>query len=137
MVNTNKLYKKGGAPHPADIYAGKMLRRLRICKGLSQNQLGEIVGLTFQQIQKYERGENRMSVSRIHQFCDTFKASPLEFFSEELEPPKPRDASHDSLKLMRLFAGIHDQAKRNIVITVAEGLANQDLPSAEETECEI
>lgn len=135
MVSTRNTNKR--VPHPADIYAGKMLRRLRICKGLSQNQLGNVVGLTFQQIQKYERGENRMSVSRIYQFCETLKASPMEFFSEELEPKKPQDASHDSLRLMRLFASIHDQAKRNIVITVAEGLANQDLPSAEETECEM
>ncbi len=121
----------------ADIYAGKMLRRLRICKGLSQNELGQLVKLTFQQIQKYERGENRMSVSRIHQFCQQFKVSPTEFFSEELEPKRQGDTSHDSLRLMRLFAQIHDQAKRAIVITVAEGLADKEIPTVEDAECQL
>jgi len=53
------------APRPVDTHLGSLIRRERTLKGMSQEQLGDALGLTFQQVQKYERGVNRVSVSRL------------------------------------------------------------------------
>lgn len=67
-------------PHPADIFAGKQLRAKRTILGISQEEIGETVGITFQQIQKYEKGINRMGASRIAEFAKVLKVSPGCFF---------------------------------------------------------
>lgn len=64
----------------ADIYAGKQLRKLRTVKGLSQEQLGRALNITFQQIQKYESAKNRLSVSRLHDICLVLDIMPGVFF---------------------------------------------------------
>ena len=66
--------------HHADIYAGRMLRDIRKNKGMTQTELGAAVGVTFQQIQKYEIGSNRMSVSRLYEIAKCLKVSPIIFF---------------------------------------------------------
>ena len=57
-----------GVPRPVDVHVGSRLRLRRTLLGLSQGKLGEAVGLTFQQIQKYERGANRVGASRLFEF---------------------------------------------------------------------
>lgn len=69
-------------PDPIDIHVGKRLRQRRMLIGMSQERLGEAVGLTFQQIQKYERGANRMGASRIFRFAEIL-AVPVAYFFEE------------------------------------------------------
>ncbi|MEL0105462.1 MAG: helix-turn-helix transcriptional regulator [Rhodospirillaceae bacterium] len=70
-----------GAPHPIDIHVGSRVRLRRTLLGLSQEKLGEAVGLTFQQIQKYERGANRIGASRLHEFSQILEV-PVSFFFE-------------------------------------------------------
>ncbi len=70
------------APHPVDIATGLNIRRLRRQKRISQEWLADTVGLTFQQIQKYERGANRMSCSRLMAIAKALAVSP-----ERLLPP--------------------------------------------------
>lgn len=67
-----------------DIYAGKQLRILRKKSGVSQKSLAELTGTTFQQIQKYEKGINRMSLSRIYLFCKVFGCQPAYFFFDNV-----------------------------------------------------
>jgi len=67
-------------PHPVDVAAGHQLRLARVRAGLTQTTLGNAVGITFQQIQKYERGTNRMSLSRAAQFAHVLRISPAQFF---------------------------------------------------------
>ena len=67
-------------PHPVDIHAGKRLRELRCLAGLTQTALADSVHLTFQQIQKYEAGTNRMAASRLWDFAGVFKAPVESFF---------------------------------------------------------
>ncbi len=69
------------APHPMDIHVGSRVRLRRTLLGLSQEKLGDAVGLTFQQIQKYERGSNRMGASRLHEFSQILEV-PVHFFFE-------------------------------------------------------
>lgn len=63
-----------------DIHVGKRLRSLRREHNLSQTELGKHVDVTFQQIQKYEKGVNRISVSRLWRFCQLFNVRPDFFF---------------------------------------------------------
>jgi transcriptional regulator with XRE-family HTH domain len=79
-----------GSPHPVDVQVGHRLRLRRAALGLSQTKLAEQVGLTFQAIQKYERGENRTSASRLHQFAQILNV-PVSYFFDE--PPSKGAAS--------------------------------------------
>jgi transcriptional regulator with XRE-family HTH domain len=73
-------------PDPIDVHVGQRLRLRRNLLGMSQQKLGDAVGLTFQQIQKYERGANRMGASRLYQFGRLLEV-PVSFFFEDI----PRD----------------------------------------------
>ncbi len=66
--------------HPVDIHVGKQLRIRRNQLGISQNELAKSVGVTFQQIQKYERGNNRISSSRLYELANVLNCSVDLFF---------------------------------------------------------
>ena len=69
------------APNPVDKYVGSRVRMRRIMLGMSQEKLGEALGLTFQQIQKYEKGTNRVGASRIQQISEVLQV-PVSFLFE-------------------------------------------------------
>lgn len=72
--------KKKGMATEADFYAGRVLKRERESRKMSQSKLGRIAGVRFQQIQKYENGKNRLSVGVLHKICRAFGCSPAIFF---------------------------------------------------------
>jgi len=72
------------APHPVDVHVGSRVRFRRHVMGMSQTELGEQIGVTFQQIQKYERGTNRISASRLFMIANILNA-PIEFFFAGLD----------------------------------------------------
>lgn len=77
----NYKYKRGsGNIHPADKYAGRMLQKYRKEAGYTLKQLAGNLQITFQQLQKYENGKNRMSISRLHDICYQLSRDPQEFF---------------------------------------------------------
>jgi transcriptional regulator with XRE-family HTH domain len=67
-------------PHPIDVYVGARIRLQRIMRGLTQSELAKLVGISFQSVQKYERGENRVSASRLHEFATALGVSEQFFF---------------------------------------------------------
>ena len=69
------------APNPTDRHVGSRVRMRRIMLAMSQEKLGAALGLTFQQVQKYERGANRIGASRLQQMSDILQV-PVEFFFE-------------------------------------------------------
>ncbi len=69
-------------PRPVDVHVGARLRLRRTLLGISQEKLGDAVNLTFQQIQKYERGANRVGASRLYEFCRILDVSISYFFDE-------------------------------------------------------
>lgn len=81
---TDKVMKKKGTAQPVDKHVGQRLRTRRTLMGVSQEKLAEKVGITFQQIQKYERGVNRISSSRLYQFSIILNV-PIDYFFEEIE----------------------------------------------------
>jgi transcriptional regulator with XRE-family HTH domain len=75
--------KTKGTPDPIDVHVGQRLRVRRSLLGLSQEKLAESIGLTFQQIQKYERGMNRISAGRLYQFSKILEV-PVTYFYDQL-----------------------------------------------------
>ena len=70
---------------PIDKKVGKQLKKARTYRGLSQEELADEVGLTFQQIQKYEKGSNRVAISRLYELANTLEL-PITYFVETLPP---------------------------------------------------
>ena len=79
-------------PSPIDIHVGSRIRLRRTLLGMSQERLGEALGLTFQQVQKYERGANRISASTLYRLAQALDVS-VSFFFDVMEdsPPPARD----------------------------------------------
>jgi transcriptional regulator with XRE-family HTH domain len=85
----------GGPPDAVDVYVGARVRALRKLRGKSQTALADEIGLTFQQVQKYERGFNRISASVLYRIAGALDTVPAEFF---VGLPDPRDGhSHAEL----------------------------------------
>ena len=74
------------APHTVDVHVGARVRLRRRLLGMSQERLADALGLTFQQVQKYERGANRVSASKLFEIARTLQ-TPIEFFFEGLPDP--------------------------------------------------
>ncbi|WP_303828891.1 helix-turn-helix domain-containing protein [Asticcacaulis taihuensis] len=80
---TNETIKSAPGPHITDLHVGAQVRKRRKALGMSQEALANAVGLTFQQIQKYERGTNRISASKLHEIGHHLKV-PIAYFFEGL-----------------------------------------------------
>ncbi len=74
-----------GKPHPVDVHVGGRARMRRTLLGMTQTDLGDAIGLTFQQVQKYERGANRISASRLCELSRVLDVS-IEYFFEDMPP---------------------------------------------------
>src|SRR5919107_3688638 len=72
-------------PNPIDVRVGARLRLRRMMLGLSQEKLAEMIGLTFQQVQKYERGANRIGASRLYELSRVLDV-PVSFFFDDIDP---------------------------------------------------
>ena len=126
----------GDTPSPIDVHVGGRLRLRRTLLGLSQEKMGAAVGVTFQQIQKYERGVNRVVASRLFRFAEALDV-PVGFFFEGYEEenregqpadPLDRNASEDllykgeTLSLIRNYYGIKDDTLRQGIFDLVEML---------------
>jgi len=69
-------------PHPVDVYVGSRVRQRRALLGITQVELAEATGMSYQQIQKYETGANRISASKLFQFSEILEVAPGYFFEE-------------------------------------------------------
>ncbi len=117
-------------PHPVDVHVGGRVRLRRTLLGMSLDKLGEALELTFQQVQKYERGMNRIGASRLYQLCHILDV-PIEYFFEELEgggpAPSPDNVmlKRETLELVRGYYRIRDSkvrdALRYMAIAMAKG----------------
>ncbi len=108
-------------PDPVDIHVGARVKLRRILVGLSQSQLGEAIGLTFQQIQKYERAGNRISASMLYHIAQVLDV-PVSFFFDDmadgqrLPVAQPDDTMtrSESVELIRHYYGIPEGVRRQI-----------------------
>ncbi len=128
-----------GSPNPTDIVVGQRLRQRRTVLGWSQEQVGDSVGLTFQQVQKYERGINRIGASRLYELSLALDVPVSYFFEGAPSDSKAKiqgfaeDAgvfSHEStvdkreaLELLRLYNAVPAGASRRKVLGVVRSIA--------------
>ncbi len=86
MARSKPRYGRGtGKPHPIDVYVGARMRQCRTLLGMNQTKLGEELGMSFQQVQKYEKGTNRISSSRLYDLARVLDVS-IEHFFEDMSP---------------------------------------------------
>lgn len=134
-------------PNPIDRHVGSRVRLRRVMRGMSQEKLGEALGLTFQQVQKYEKGTNRIGASRLQQISRTLDVAPAFFFEgapsfEAIANPEPGHmgvaedsnapyvadflATAEGLQLNMAFARIHDPKIRKRIVDLVSALAGEE-----------
>ena len=136
--------RRTGKPNPVDVHVGSRVRLRRTLLGLSQEKLGDALGLTFQQVQKYERGANRIGASRLFDLSRVLDV-PVSFFFDDMSPDMPTRkpmtdididdvapggfdadpmARRETLELVRAYYRIRDPLVRKRVFELAKALAN-------------
>ena len=111
-----------------DVEVGRRLREARLLAGFSQGQLGARIGVTFQAVQKYESGENRLSASRLLAVAE-FLRQPLSFFFGDLSETEAAAAAPASLtpkeiKLLRYYRGIGTEEARDWMLKLAKSMGS-------------
>jgi transcriptional regulator with XRE-family HTH domain len=134
------MMPKNGA-HPTDKYVGSRVRMRRLMLGLSQAKLGDALGLTFQQVQKYEKGTSRVSASRLQQISEILQVEVPFFFEGSLQvrgehhaqtgAPSPQYvsdylATSDGLHLTKAFMRIANAKIRRSIVNLVESIAGPE-----------
>jgi len=128
------------APNPTDKHVGSRVRMRRMMLNMSQEKLGDALGLTFQQVQKYEKGTNRIGASRLQQIAHILQV-PVSFFFEGAphvpghpsgmgEAPSPAYvsdflATSDGLSLTKSFMRIKNSKLRRRIVDLVEQIADE------------
>lgn len=128
-------------PNPIDKHVGSRVRMRRMMMSMSQEKLGDAIGLTFQQVQKYEKGTNRIGASRLQQISNILQV-PVSFFFEgapnmpghrnvDGEAPSPAYvsdflATSDGLSLTKSFMKIKNGKMRRRIVDLVEQVANDE-----------
>ncbi|MDX2257376.1 MAG: helix-turn-helix transcriptional regulator [Hyphomicrobiaceae bacterium] len=130
-------------PNPIDIHVGTRVRLRRMLLGMSQEKLGESLGLTFQQVQKYEKGINRIGASRLFDLAQVLGV-PVQYFYDEAPNQAPGApapgfgerggetyvfdflASREGLELNKAFVRVSDPKVRRAIVDLVRSLAGED-----------
>ncbi|GAB4520745.1 MAG: helix-turn-helix domain-containing protein [Amphiplicatus sp.] len=137
------------SPHPIDVHVGARVRLRRMMLGMSQDKLGEALGLTFQQVQKYEKGVNRIGASRVFELSRILDV-PVQYFFDDFDRPggqaygfaEGESGGADSfmkvlqtpegVQLCRHFFEIKDPKVRRRVLDLVKTLADGEKQNAPE-----
>jgi transcriptional regulator with XRE-family HTH domain len=117
-------------PDPLDIEVGQRVRTFRLQKGLSQQKLGDRLGLTFQQVQKYEKGTNRIGAGRLQRIADILGVSVSDFFTSRRQGgAAPAEVfkllgTAAALRLVRAYARIDDPRLQQAITRLVESIAS-------------
>jgi transcriptional regulator with XRE-family HTH domain len=124
-------------PNYIDVHVGSRIRMRRQLVSMSQEKLGELLGITFQQVQKYEKGSNRISASRLYFTAKTLGV-PVHFFFEGLPSTVEADGMSENMpkgdlmanlltpegiQLAKAFGDISDATKRKMMVSIARALS--------------
>jgi len=138
--NERKRYGRGtGVPDPVDIHVGARVRMRRLLIGMNQESLAKALDLTFQQVQKYEGGTNRISASRLEEIAEVLGV-PIGYFfvglpsseGEEVDPAERemRELLHrpDAIELIRSYYAIPDSLIRARFLDMVRAIADAERP---------
>jgi transcriptional regulator with XRE-family HTH domain len=127
------MTQRGGDPRDAEI--GKRVRTLRLQRGLSQTELGNLIQVTFQQVQKYEKGTNRISAGRLQRISEVLTV-PVAFFFSGFDEKTPSGGhsmdvefgflqTEGALRLARAYARIKQPGVRLQLLRLTEAIAGE------------
>ena len=127
--------------NPVDLQIGQSLRHRRWLRGMTQQQLGDAVGIRFQQVQKYESGANRISASRLWVIARAFDADVSVFFGVLINPNSPRNddggdgamQQRQTIDLVRAYYAM-DAGPRRALLALAVAMSKQESPDIEATD---
>jgi transcriptional regulator with XRE-family HTH domain len=126
-----QLGRGSGVSDPIDVQLGARVRKLRIEHGFSQAELGARVGLSFQQIQKYERGKNRISVATLIRICGELEVSPGQMLEEIVEKiasgAAAEPVSLNAARAARALGTIRSDEVREAMFDLAKAIAAADV----------
>jgi transcriptional regulator with XRE-family HTH domain len=149
-ISRRPTRQKGDRPNPIDVQVGSRVRLRRNMLGLSQEKLGTAIGLTFQQVQKYERGANRIGASRLHELSRVLDV-PVSFFFDDMDPVRapaipggfaepPAEAfesdplrRRETIELVEAYYAVEDPAVRRRLLDLARALAAEGERTADKT----
>jgi transcriptional regulator with XRE-family HTH domain len=124
-----------------DRLVGDRIRRRRILIGLTQDQLGEALGISYQQVQKYETGANRVSAGRLYLIASRLEVSPGWFFDPVKSDASSSDfddlgSSRQLMDFVRSFSKIEDERLKAVLVSLVRAMADNDdqLPVATESD---
>jgi transcriptional regulator with XRE-family HTH domain len=135
--NDPPRYGRGtGVPNPIDVHVGKRIRMRRLLLGMNQETLANALGLTFQQVQKYEGGANRVSASRLAAMAEILDV-PISFFFSDLQTDggQPNRAEREwrermerpeTIELIRLYYAIPDPRVRHQFLELVKSIATSN-----------
>jgi len=132
MAGSGSRKRRAGAE---DIEIGRKIRALRLERGLSQSGLAEGIDLTFQQVQKYEKGTNRVSAGRLQRIADMLNTPVMFFYAGMGASPKKKDQGNAGLaflqtkgamRLLRAYSEIGSRTSKYALVVLAESLRNND-----------
>ncbi len=142
-----EIEKRNGRPkmdisNTDDIHLGAKVKQRRVVMGFSQEKLGKQLGITFQQVQKYERGVNRISASRLLDMSRIlevpitffFEGMPVNGFAEDKQedfPAKDTLAKRETLELVRAYYRISDPQVRKRIFELTKAMANAEAEPAD------
>jgi transcriptional regulator with XRE-family HTH domain len=110
-----------------DVVIGQKLRALRLDRGLSQSALGDLVGVTFQQLQKYEKGVNRISAGRLARIAAALRVPVTAFYGIAARGEQERGFTYlrsaGAVRLVRSYAAIPERGPKAALVMLAEALA--------------
>ncbi len=136
--------KKKGGPDPMDVHVGGRVRLRRMVLGMSQDALGKALGLTFQQVQKYEKGSNRIGAGRLKQLSELLEV-PVQFFYDDYDsviggrgfaengatdPFMELLHSQEGVQLCRYYSEIEDPKVRKRVLELVRSISETETAKA-------
>src|SRR6202521_5010685 len=123
------MAKRG--PDPQDIQVGQRVRALRLERGMSQTNLADQLGLTFQQVQKYEKGANRIGAGRLHRISEILGVPVSTLFASSDGPHESSKKLFEfidtaaSVRIMRAFSKVRDPKVQQALTRLAEAIAQE------------
>lgn len=117
-------------PDPVDVLVGCNIRIHRMKRGMSQEKLGDALGLTFQQVQKYEKGTNRVGSGRLHKIASIFNVPVASLFegadmkAERVDSTLGMLAEPQVLRMVQALSAIKDSSVRQSLVHLAESIAS-------------
>lgn len=128
--------------HPVDVYVGARLKTKRTAQGLSQSEIGRYLGVTFQQVQKYEKGVNRIGPSKLYEVAKLLK-TPINYFFDGFEELKNKNnccfnedgeefdsennvSDREALRLIKAFTSIKDPKIRKQITSLVKAMSMQE-----------